>query len=71
MIEDYILNSKELNLTHIVLTENNHSLMLDRLMLNYDKYEYLEKVFDSENNNFKNEIIILKINYEKFNNKLN
>ena len=45
--------------------------MLDRLMLNYDKYEYLEKVFDSENNNFKNEIIILKINYEKFNNKLN
>ena len=70
-IEDYILNSKELNLTHIVLTENNRSLMLDRLMLNYDKYEYLEKVFDSENNNFKNEIIILKINYEKFNNKLN
>ena len=45
--------------------------MLDRLMLNYDKYEYLEKVFDSENNNFKNKIIILKINYEKFNDKLN
>jgi len=65
-LEEYILNSKELGLTHIVLTENNRSLFLDKLLKNYQEYSYLEKVFDSENHNFENKIIVLKINYLDF-----
>ena len=60
------MNSKELGLTHIVLTENNRSLFLDKLLKNYQEYSYLEKVFDSENHNFENKIIVLKINYLDF-----
>ena len=65
-IEDYIINSKKSNLTHIVLTENNRSQILDHLMLNYDEYTYLEKIIDSDDYNFKNKIIVLKIDYKKF-----
>tara|TARA_Y100000590_G_scaffold401389_1_gene486210 strand:+ start:7687 stop:9237 length:1551 start_codon:yes stop_codon:yes gene_type:complete len=67
-IEDYIINSKKSNLTHIVLTENNRSQILDNLMLNYDEYPYLEKIIDSDDYNFKNKIIVLKINYSIFDN---
>ena len=69
-LEDYLTKSKNSNLTHIVLSKNNNSAFLDELLINYEKYTYLEKVFDSEDYNFKNEIIILKINYSNFENQI-
>ena len=69
-MEDYLTKSKNSNLTHIVLSKNNNSAFLDELLINYEKYTYLEKVFDSEDYNFKNEIIILKINYSNFENQI-
>lgn len=65
-LEEYILNSKNSGLTHIVITENNYSTFLDELLINYEKYPYFEKIFDSKNHNFKNKILILKINYSEF-----
>jgi len=65
-LEEYIQNSKNSGLTHIVVTENNYSIFLDELLINYEKYAYLEKIFDSKNRDFKNKIIILKINYLEF-----
>jgi len=65
-LEDYIQNSKNSGLTHIVVTENNRSIFLDELLINYEKYPYLEKIFDSKDHDFKNKIIILKINYLEF-----
>jgi len=65
-VEEYILNSKDFGLSHIVLTEYNRSPFLDDLSITYEKYPYLEKTFDSSNHNFKNKIIVLKINYSIF-----
>ena len=65
-VEEYILNSKDFGLSHIVLTESNRSLFFDELLINYEKYSYLQKTFDSENHNFQNKIIVLKIDYKIF-----
>ena len=69
-LEEYISNSQNFGLTHIVVTENNRSTFLDELLNNHEKYSYLEKIFDSKNHNFQNKIIILKINYVEFENKI-
>ena len=65
-LEEYLKESKDKNLTHLVVTEKNNSLFLDNLLVNYANYPYLEKTFDSSNHNFQNKIIILKINYQLF-----
>ena len=65
-VEEYILNSKDFGLSHIVLTESNRSLFFDELLINYEEYSYLQKIFDSENYNFQNKIIVLKIDYKIF-----
>jgi hypothetical protein len=65
-LEEYLKESKDENLTHLVVTEKNNSLFLDNLLVDYVNYPYLEKTFDSSNHNFQNKIIILKINYQLF-----
>ena len=37
-LEEYILDSKNSGLSHILVTENNQSKFLDELLINYDKY---------------------------------
>ena len=68
-IEEYIIKSQDSGLTHIILTKNNGSLFLDKLASDYNQYSYLEKIYDSQDHDFENEIIILKINYMDFKNK--
>jgi len=65
-LEEYILDSKNSGLSHILVTEKNQSKFLDELLINHDKYSYLEKIYDSQNHNFQNKILILKIDYSKF-----
>ena len=47
------------------LVEKNNSLFLDDLYHNYEKYSYLEEIYDSNNHNFKNRIVV-----ESFNNEI-
>ena len=61
----YILDSKSMGLTHIVVTENNKSRFLDELLRDYQEYPFLIKEFDSKENGYKNRIIIFKIDYNK------
>ena len=65
-LEEYILAHKTSGLTHLVLTESNRSPFLDELLVDHEKYSYLQKIFDSKNSNFQNKIIVLKIDYEIF-----
>jgi len=68
--EDYIYNSEDKGLSHIVLLENNRSPLLDDVFINYENYSYLKKTFDSSDYNFENKIIILKIDYSIFDKQL-
>ena len=65
-LEDFISDSKSSQLTHLLITENNHEAFLDDLLIDYEKYSYLEKIYDSKDHNYKNTIIILKIDYSIF-----
>ena len=65
-LETFLLDNKDSGLTHIVLSEQNHSTFLDELVINYESYSYLEKVFDSKDYKFENNMIVLKINYSSF-----
>ena len=65
-LETFLLDNKDSGLTHIVLSEENHSTFLDELVINYESYSYLEKVFDSKDYKFENNMIVLKINYSSF-----
>ena len=67
IIQNYILNSKN-DLSHLVVSNDNDlPIFLLDVYENEEKYEYLNKIFDSRENGFKNHIKLFKINFEKFN----
>lgn len=66
-LEDFLKNSREKGLTHLIILKNNEVDFLNPIFYNYSNYPYLIKVFDSDDLNFKNKILIFKIDYEIFN----
>ena len=68
-LEEYIDNSKEFNLSHIITDNsiNNPQFLID-LMNDEKKYPYLIKEFDSTENNFEYKVKIFKIDYNMFEN---
>jgi len=65
-LEEFLINSKNKNLTHLVILENNKNPFLDDLFKNYKNYQYLTKTFDSADFEFENRILVFKINYNLF-----
>ena len=59
-------DAKDKGISYLIVTSDN----LDRTFLevydNEEKYDYLEKIFDSEEDNFKFKVKIFKINFAKF-----
>ena len=64
---EYIKNSRDSGLSHLVVFENDKQEFLNDVFLNSEKYPYLQLEFDSRNNGFSNNILIYKIDYEIFN----
>ena len=64
---EYIKNSRDSGLSHLVVFENDKQEFLNDVFLNSEKYPYLQLEFDSKNNGFSNNILIYKIDYEIFN----
>lgn len=66
-LEEFIIKSQDKGLTHIVVDKNvNRPDYLKELFYNEKKYPYLEKEFDSRENNYEYHVKIFKIIYEKF-----
>ena len=63
-LEEFLINSKQKNLTHLVVMENNPQPFLDDVFRNPDTYPYLHNTFDSNKLNFTNKILVFKINYD-------
>lgn len=65
-IEKFISSSRK-NLTHLIIdNESNLPKFLEDVYLNEEKYEYLDKIFDSKNNGLEYNLKIYKINYQIF-----
>jgi hypothetical protein len=65
----FIIDSKKSNLKYIVIDKDNE--LFSDLRINPTKYPYLEKIFDSEDLNFKNHFMIYEINYLVFDQIIN
>jgi len=68
-LEDYIKNSKDSGLTHLVIKkEGNHVKFLEDIFQNEEKYFYLIKEYDSSEYGFNFKIKMYKIDYIQFEN---
>jgi len=69
-IEDLILNSRE-DLTHLIV-DNDPSLpkFLQDVYFHEERYNYLNKIFDSKEQNFNYHVKVYEIDYEKFDFKI-
>lgn len=68
-LERFISNSRE-DLTHIIVDDNpNLPKFLQEVYYNEEKYNYLNKVFDSKKNGFKHQVKIFEIDFQKFDSK--
>lgn len=65
-IEDFLDDSRSLDLTHIVTYKENRKDFLDDIFLNEKNYPYLSKVYDSSTLGHKKQIKIFEIDYEIF-----
>ena len=66
-LNDFISDNKN-ELTHLII-DNNPNLpdFLNEVYYNEEKFNYLNKIYDSSTINYNFEIKIFEINYEKFN----
>jgi hypothetical protein len=65
-IEKFISNSRA-DLTHIIVDDNSKlPKFLQDVYYHEEKYDFLNKVFDSQENGFKHHVKIFEINYQKF-----
>jgi len=63
----YIKNSKEKGLTHLIVDNNeNRPYFIKDVFNNEENYPYLIKEFDSKEYNYKYQVKVFKIDYEKF-----
>ena len=68
-LEDFILNSKD-DLTHLIVDDNpNLPGFLQDVYYNEEKYEYLNKVFDSKDRGFKHQVKVFEIDFQKLDSK--
>ncbi|RZD42214.1 MAG: hypothetical protein CXT78_09805 [Thaumarchaeota archaeon] len=65
-LKDYIKNSNEKGLTHIVIREKNDVEFFNDIFYHEEKYPYLIKKYDSLDHGFNFQIIMYEIDYKKF-----
>ncbi len=66
-LEKYIKSSENEGLTHLVVDDSkNRPVFLNDVFNHEEKYPYLIKTFDSQENGYKYHVKIFKINYEEF-----
>ena len=65
-LKEYIKNSNERGLTHIVVKEKNNVEFLNDIFYHEEKYPYLIKKYDSLDQGFNFQIIMYEIDYKKF-----
>jgi len=65
-LENFILNSRG-DLTHIIVDDHiKLPKFLQEVFHNEEKFEYLEKVYDSKDSGFKHHMKLFEINFKKF-----
>lgn len=66
-IEDLMNSAMDRDLRYLAITEESNNVILSDIYRNDQKYDFLEKIFDSEITHEKFKMKIFKINYKKLN----
>lgn len=66
-VSKFILENSSKGLSHILVKEGDNNGFFDDVFYNEELYPYLEKIYDSGQNNIKTEYKIFKIKYENLN----
>jgi len=69
-LSEYIIDSKEKGLTHIVVDGKQQPKFLNDVFFDAQKFPYLIKEYDSQDKDYQYHVKIYKIDYEKFNEKI-
>ncbi len=65
-LEDFILNSRE-GLTHLIVdNDSNLPKFLQDVYYHEERYNYLNKIFDSKDQGFNHHVKVFEIDFEKF-----
>lgn len=65
-LEGFLKDSQHLQLTHILVYEENNKKFLSEVFHNYKEYSYLNKVYDSNSLDHKKQIKIFEIDFQEF-----
>jgi len=66
-IEEFIFNSKELGLSHIIIDNNlNREKFLTEIFFDETKYPYLKKIYDSKDDGYIYHVKVFEIDYDLF-----
>jgi len=67
-LQEFIGNSKDKGLSHLVVDNNEkRPKFLQEIFFEEDKYNFLEKVYDSKDEGFNYQVKVFKIDFELFN----
>ena len=69
-LNDILIQNKDNGLTHIVTEGITENKILQEIFHNYERYPFLEKVYDNTSNSMFNKVKIFKINYDILKDKL-
>ena len=65
-LEQFLERNKNNGLSHLVIVKDDKQLFLNDVFHNEKKYEYLEKIFDSKQKEYKYHIKIFQIDYDRY-----
>tara|TARA_Y100001936_G_scaffold188676_1_gene187024 strand:- start:11951 stop:13537 length:1587 start_codon:yes stop_codon:yes gene_type:complete len=65
-IKLFLTNSESQGITHLIIDNRSEPKFLKEVFLNEEKFPYLTKIYDSNNDNLKYKVKIFEINFEKF-----
>ncbi len=68
-LEEFIINSKSKNLSHIIIdNKEERKVFLREIFVNENKYPYLKKIFDSKEEGFNYHVTVFEIDFGSFQN---
>ncbi len=68
-LENYIINSQEKGLTHIIIdNKSERPSFLRDVFLEENNYSYLDKIYDSKIDGFNYHVKVFEIDYQSFSN---
>ena len=62
----FLINSESRGITHLIIDNRNEPAFMNEIFFNENKFPYLEKIYDSGDDDLKYKVKIFEIDFDKF-----